>query len=81
MIVMNKLSLDTYVDAEKVFSIQGKVINEIVDVVQAFKKKVRDQKLKLIEQELEELKLRDRNPAAKDAWDQYQTIKTLIKNK
>jgi len=55
------------------------VLNDLCEMIQDLKADVRAQEAKIDQDELHELRLRDRNPALKEAWDQYQTVKGLIK--
>lgn len=63
------------------YSISGGALNQIGDKIRKLEKQIDDMKDEALMDELEELRLRDRNPALKDAWDKYQTVLGLTRKK
>lgn len=66
-------------DEDTEFTITGEVINEISQKILGLQQKVKDLEEADEKQELKDLRIRDRNPAIKDAWDQYQTVMGLAR--
>jgi len=64
---------------EKTYTITGGALNDIGQTILKLRKKVADAEKDAIHLELEELRLRDRNPTLKDAWDKYQTVLGLTR--
>jgi len=69
-----------YPDAE-VMTVTGKVLNSISDRVRDRDKIIAKLKDENMREELNDLRLRDKNPTLKDAWDQYQVVLQLTKGK
>jgi hypothetical protein len=67
-----------YNDTEQ-FNITGSVINGISRTILALQQQVKDLEEAEEKQELKALRIRDRNPSVKDAWDQYQIVLGLAK--
>jgi len=72
-----------YKDDEE-FRVPGKVLNQIAETIcdlKSFNNKLDMEvtllKDKALHAELNDLRLRDKNPTLRDAWDQYQTILAL----
>ena len=66
---------------EKTFTINGKVLNSISTVILNLEKQIKDAETDVMLEELEELRLRDKNPSLKDAWDQYQVVLGLTRKR
>jgi len=65
---------------DKEYTITGKALNEIGNQILVLKQKVRDLEADDVQEELAALRIRDKNPAVKDAWDKYQTVLGLTNN-
>lgn len=63
------------------FNVRGPVLNDISTQILHLRKKVTDLEEADEKQELTDLRIRDKNPAVKDAWDQYQTVLRLAVSK
>ena len=72
---------NTKYNADESYRIVGSVINGISQNILALQKQVRELKEADEKQELADLRIRDKNPAVKDAWDQYQTVLNLSRNR
>jgi len=64
---------NTYPSDEQ-YNITGSVINGISKQILSLQAEVQAFKDAKLEDELADFRLRDKNPAVKDAWDQYQTV-------
>jgi len=69
-----------YPDDEKMH-VTGEVLNSISEKIRSRDKAIAELKDENMREELIELRLRDKNPSLKDAWDQYQVILQLSKSK
>ena len=69
-----------YPDNEK-FTIPGRVLNGIGRIIRDLEVQIKNTANEAMEKELEELRLRDKNPSLKDAWDKYQTMLNLVKER
>ncbi len=78
MIRYNKNSI---LDEDETFTINGALMNKINKLILDLEQQIVDLKDAEIKSELEDLRIRDKNPAVKDAWDQYQTVLHLSRNK
>ena len=67
--------------ADEKFTITGEVLNSICQQILRLQKEIKNLKDAETQKELEDLRIRDKNPAVKDAWDQYQTVLGLSRNK
>ena len=61
------------------YTVPGRILNEISAVILAMEEEINNLKDAELKKELEELRIRDKNPAVKDAWDQYQTVLKLAR--
>lgn len=61
-------------DNDKTYNIKGSVVNSISDEILELQRQIRDFADAEVKKELEDLRIRDKNPAVKDAWDKYQTV-------
>jgi len=61
-----------YTDDE--YSVTGAALNQIGQLILDLKREVKNLKETELNQELTDLRVRDKNPSVKDAWDQYQTV-------
>lgn len=61
------------------YRIKGSVLNAIGKELIRLKQQVEDQEKESLQKEVQELRLRDRTPAVREAWDQYQTILNLAR--
>ena len=68
-------------DADTEFRIKGDLLNEISKDYLDLEKEITELKEQALHKELDELRLRDKNPSLKDAWDQYQVVLTLSKGR
>lgn len=62
------------------YNITGKALNQIGKEILDLRQEVKDLKDKDVHEELAGLRIRDKNPAVKDAWDKYQTVLSLARN-
>lgn len=72
---------------DKQYNIEGKLMNDIGEWIndlkfqnQILEQQIKDMERAAMENELAELRLRDKNPALKDVWDQYQTVLALVES-
>ena len=70
---------DRVYDEDTDYTIPGEILNKISKMILALEQAITDQEDALLKKELNELRIRDRNPAVKDAWDQYQTVLKLAR--
>jgi len=80
------MSLDSTFDPtrtydERPYNITGGALNQIGQEMLELKQQLLDVEKNALHQELEDLRLRDKNPAVKDAWDKYQTILELTRKR
>lgn len=66
-------------DDDVTFNIDGKTLNSISKRILDLRTKIANAEKLDLETELTDLRLRDKNPTLKDAWDQYQTVLALVK--
>jgi len=64
---------------EKTYTITGGALNDIGQTILKLKKQAADTEKDAIQLELADLRLRDKNPAVKDAWDKYRTVLELTR--
>lgn len=62
----------TYDDTD--YTIAGNVLNKIGKEILKLEQIINDSKADEMKQEIDMLRIRDKNPAVKDAWDKYQTV-------
>ena len=65
-------------DAGRSYDITGAALNQIGAEIVDLKQKVKDLKADNVQEELTALRIRDKNPTVKDAWDNYQTVLALV---
>ncbi len=68
-------------DDEETFNITGELMNKINKKILSLEQEITDLTDAEMKKELNDLRIRDKNPAVKDAWDQYQTVLGLSRNK
>lgn len=68
-------------DPDTEYTLRGKLVNKISQIILDLRQEVKDLKDAEVMKELEDLRIRDRHPAVKDAWDQYQTVLKLARDK
>lgn len=66
-------------DDDETFTLTGKTVNSISNRILVLRQKLKDIEDEQLKEELKMLRIRDKNPAVKDAWDQYQTVLGLAK--
>lgn len=75
----NNYDPDKVYDDDDEYTITGKVINSISQRILSLRKELKNIEEEKLKEELNMLRIRDKNPAVKDAWDQYQTVLGLAK--
>lgn len=63
------------------YTIPGRVVNQISKMILELEQEIEELKEAELNKELEDLRIRDRHPPVKDAWDQYLTVLTLAREK
>jgi len=66
--------------SDKEYTITGVALNQIGKQILGLQAEVKELKDNEMQSELNALRLRDKNPAVKDAWDKYQTVLGLATN-
>ena len=72
---------DKIYDEDCDYTIPGRVVNQISKMILNLEQEIEELKDKELKEELEELRIRDKNPSVKDAWDQYLTVLKLAREK
>jgi hypothetical protein len=66
-------------EPKEIIDVAGEVLNGIGEELIRLNHALDNIEKVRLQEELEELRLRDKNPALKDAWDHYQTTMALVK--